>query len=93
MIEHGPQIIEGRTVLLDGNKYVGVIFKNCTVIYAGGPLTLVESDFIDCQWSFAGPAQNTVTIIRDFMTGRTAEAFKEMLRSMLGVSDAPKPKG
>lgn len=57
--------IEGEIVKLDYGEFRNTIFKNCKMIYAGGrPPTLVNNDFLNCEWIFEGEAQNTVLFLK-----------------------------
>lgn len=93
MTKFGSQIIENETVLLDNNEYYGTIFKNCTLIYAGGNLVMEDCEYFNCPWEFAGAAKRTIGVFRDIMTGQIPDDMREVLKKMVGVSDAPKPQG
>jgi hypothetical protein len=49
------------TVKLDNNEFTDCKFFNCLMEYSGlGPASIYGCQFVDVQWVFAGPAQNTL---------------------------------
>ena len=78
----------GERVVLDHSNTKDVIFKDCFIIYCGGPLTMDSPTFEDCEFSFQGAAHgalqmqailigsNTLTpdnFIKLVLTGRTIQ--------------------
>lgn len=75
MIAHNKKF-KDTTVHLDGGTFVGCTFERCTLIFSGlMPVHLEGDKFSECNWSLAGPAQNTV----DFMRGLYAMGGAEVI--------------
>ncbi len=64
------ETVEGRTfenerVILDGRKFVRCAFTGCTLVYTGTEsLGLEGCTMNSCNWSFEGPAGNTLEFMR-----------------------------
>ena len=57
--------LSNRTVLLDGDQFVKVVFDKCRIQYAGGVLpVLQETRFQGCTWNFVGAADLTIAFLR-----------------------------
>jgi hypothetical protein len=64
MIAKG-QTFTGITIHLDGCTFTDCRFVRCEFVYSGFLVgTLSGCSFSDCQWSFTGPAQNTLALMR-----------------------------
>ena len=51
-------------VILDGGSFIRCTFEGCTIVYFGGPLPEMQSCWFDnVQFSFQGPARNTVELL------------------------------
>jgi len=86
------QVIEktfsGGNENLDGKNYQRCTFTNCTLIYAGGQLPVMETCRFDgCRWQFDGAANRTL----EFLGGLcrmgepvTRQGIEAMFRNMLG---------
>lgn len=63
MIAHDKQFADA-VVYLDGNSFYRCKFERCTIVINGLiGCTLVDPQFIDCQWTVGGPAQNTFALL------------------------------
>lgn len=50
---------------LNGNHFENCTFTKCEMIFTGvGPVGLVGCGFIECRWSFQGPASDTVAFMK-----------------------------
>jgi hypothetical protein len=88
------QIIEKSfdnvTEQLDGNQYVRCTFKNCMLVYAGGPLpALEECSWTNCHWQLSDAGQRTI----QFLTGLyrigddvQKQSIERVLRGIVGQS-------
>jgi hypothetical protein len=53
-------VVDQRLVL-DGASLLGSKFRRCTFIYSGLlPAIIVDCEFHDCNWEFAGPAKEAL---------------------------------
>ncbi|MBV9659409.1 MAG: hypothetical protein JO295_15015 [Verrucomicrobia bacterium] len=58
IVEHD---FSNQEVILDFHEYENCQFRNCRFVVLGfGPFALNKCDVIDCQFTFAGPAANTI---------------------------------
>jgi hypothetical protein len=62
------QTFTGQRIVIDGHRYENCTFKNCDVVFQGGP----PPNFLNChfdapQFSFDGPAASTVLFIRSLI--------------------------
>jgi hypothetical protein len=56
---------QGQRVELDGNEYRRCVFRECVLVYKGGPLPfLSESVFYTCQFAFEDAAERTLQFMR-----------------------------
>lgn len=97
MITNVGNVYSGVRVSLDNQSYRDCIFQNCVIEYAGtGPISLVGCKFNDCQWAFAGPAQNTINFMQ-MMYHHMGDFGKEMMEATFNnirqqVPSSPNPK-
>jgi hypothetical protein len=54
----------GKRVTLDGNRFENCVFKDCDVIYNGGPTETSSCYFENVRWAFQGVAGTIVTVIQ-----------------------------
>lgn len=57
--------LRGRTLDLDGKKFVGCTFIDCVLQYSGGPVAFELSRFRGCRYVFYGSARNTVHFLQE----------------------------
>lgn len=63
MIAYDQTFTEAQ-VFLDGNSFYRCRFERCTIVINGLlGCVLVDPRFVDCKWTVAGPAQNTLTLL------------------------------
>jgi len=63
-------VVRGETVILDYKTLSDTRYENCRLVYRGGrPPSLVNNDFIDCEWLFENEAANTVAFLKALYTG------------------------
>jgi len=46
---HEGRTFEDQTIYITGNAYIGCTFKRCTLVYAGLPYRIVDSQAIACN--------------------------------------------
>ena len=57
----GGAHFEDEVVSLDGREFDSCTMVNCTLIYQGGfPFIFTKTVPVDCEFSFEGPARNTL---------------------------------
>jgi hypothetical protein len=61
----------GRRLEIDGNIYDRCKFRDCDLLFsAKDPIHLVDCTFKDCRLHFEGPAELTLSALRDlYQTG------------------------
>ena len=58
-------IFNHETVTLDGEEFSDCEFRDCRMVYAGGPPPVFQScRFDDCEWKFEGSAANTLAYLK-----------------------------
>ncbi len=69
-MEFKEKQFKNEEVRVDGNIFIDCAFKNCVLVYAGGPPpTMVGCGFGSCSWSFVEHAANTVKFMRAMYHG------------------------
>ena len=58
------QTFDGAQVALDGNRFENCAFKNCDIIYRGGPAETSSCYFEDVRWIFEGAAGTIVAVMQ-----------------------------
>jgi len=54
----------GEKVKLDGTRFENCIFKNCDILYSGGPAETSSCYFENVRWIFEGAAGTIVTVMQ-----------------------------
>lgn len=69
-MRYQDDVIKGKWLLLDGNEFVRVKFIDCDLVFAGnGPVSFDACNFLDCRWSFEGPALETLNYLAALYNG------------------------
>jgi hypothetical protein len=64
---------ESSTEVLDGNEYKACAFRNCRLVYRGGPMPkMAQCHVAGCQWVFEDPADRTLGLLRSIYHGMGA---------------------
>ena len=65
-MRYDNKTIANRSVLLDGDQFIGCRFNGCVVQYAGGVIPLLSECKFDnrCVWQFIGAADLTIKFLR-----------------------------
>ena len=58
--EFGP----GERVELDGKSFFNCKFRGCKVVHAGGETHWEAVSWQDCEFTFVGPTNHTVQVLR-----------------------------
>lgn len=59
------QTFDGQKVSLDGTRFENCIFKNCDILYAGGPAETSSCHFENVRWLFEGTAGTVVYVMQN----------------------------
>lgn len=79
------QTYDGVHVQIDAARFQGCTFNNCVMVYSGGAPHLEQCVINDCQFSFTGPAANTISFMQSLgRIAETAELVREMIRDIAG---------
>jgi len=54
------------TVYMDGKRFVRCVLTECKLIYGGGDVMWEDTQFVNCQLTFDGPAQRTIAYLQNF---------------------------
>lgn len=85
MAQHEKVTFIDQQVLLDGNGYDGCKFERCELLFSGGtPPTLANSSFIDCSWTFDGPAERTLRLLAAMYGGGFQELIERTFDNIRG---------
>jgi hypothetical protein len=70
MAKHVGEQFKDQRVLLDGESYERCEFKQCVIVYRGGPLSdLVGCSFHDCRFELEDAAQRTLEFLNAIYHG------------------------
>ncbi len=59
-----------RSIVIDGNEYLGCEFERCEIIFTGASLPkLVGNKFNNCRYTFDGPASRTIQFMSALYSG------------------------
>ena len=58
------QTFIGTKVTLDNTRFENCVFKNCDIMYLGGPAETSSCYFENVQWIFEGAAGTIVTVMQ-----------------------------
>jgi hypothetical protein len=58
------QTFVGAKVALDNIRFEGCTFKNCEILYSGGPAETSSCYFENVRWVFEGAAGTIVTVMQ-----------------------------
>jgi len=56
----------GITVFMDDKRFVRCVMTECKLIYSGGDVMWENTQFVNCQLTFDGPAQRTIAYLQNF---------------------------
>jgi hypothetical protein len=88
------QTYTGITICLDGGTYTDCRFERCTIIISGVlPITLENPRFVDCQWSFIGPASTTVSFMQAMYRAGAKELIEATCNNIMGKGPRPSALG
>lgn len=64
-MRHIEEQFNGKDVELDGQRFERCIFRDCKLIYRGGPLPdLIKNDVQGCNFKLEGAAKQTILFCR-----------------------------
>ena len=75
----------GQKLKLDGSEFTGNIFKNCILVYGGGPLHFSGNSLDNTKWEFVDNAARTIGLLSSFYQSEgSSKEFVELLLSTFG---------
>src|SRR5689334_6294540 len=78
-------VFTGQRLQLDGNEFIDNKFKNCVLVYGGGPLRMVNNQLDGIRWEFVDAAARTIALIASFYQQEgESKKFVELLLSTFG---------
>ncbi len=76
---------KGRTISLDGGSFYSCKFDGCNLVFGGYlPVTLEGSSFNNCEWSFTGPALNTMGFMKALYAAGATDLIENTYRQIRG---------
>jgi len=88
------QTFTGLTICLDGGTFSNCRFERCTIIISGVlPISLENPRFVDCQWSFIGPASTTVSFMAAMYRAGAKDLIEATCNSIMGKGPRPSALG
>lgn len=88
------QTFTGLTICLDGGTYANCCFERCTIVISGVlPIVLENPRFVDCQWSFIGPASTTVSFMAAMYRAGARELIEQTCNNIMGKAPQPSVLG
>lgn len=82
------QEFNNETIKLDDNSFDHCTFNNCKMIYSGtGPVNLSNSTISNAEWTFEGPAANTMTFLKVITEGLGDGGKELLLNSFEGLRE------
>ena len=83
MATYSECTFSGSTIDLDDHTFERNSFKNCVLVYGGGPLTFLDNSLEDVEFNFVGAAARTLAFISQIHEGGDT-AFLEKILSTFG---------
>ena len=72
-------------IQLDGHEFYSNHFRNCVLVYGGGPLQMSDNLLENVRWEFVDAAARTMALVASFyQQGGQSKQFVEMLLSTFG---------
>ncbi|MCC5869264.1 MAG: hypothetical protein JJU27_12195 [Gammaproteobacteria bacterium] len=87
---------EGGRVEIDGHTFEENTFRNCVLVYGGGPLHFSGNKLIDVRWEFVDSAARTLALLSSFyrsggVSRKYVETLLENFAQNPGHDDSEKP--
>lgn len=93
MIAKG-QTFADMTLTLDGGSFVDCRFERCKITICGMlPISLENPRFVDCTWSFSGPASTTVSFMAAMYRAGAKDLIEKTCNGILGKGPTPPEVG
>lgn len=85
MATYRKNSFDGVRVQLDSHEFIDNDFRNCVLVYGGGPLHMTDNRIENCRWEFVDAAARTVGLLSSLhQAGGDSRAFVEFLLSTFG---------
>ena len=93
MANYNHNTFVGQRIQLDGHTFTNNIFKNCVLVYGGGPLSFSNNNLNGIRWEFVDNAARTLGLLSSFYQSEgQSKEFVEVLLSTFGKNtEQPKP--
>ena len=93
MATYSQNVFDGQRIQIDGHTFEGNQFKNCVLIYGGGPLSFSNNALNGVRWEFVDSAARTLGLVSSFyQNGGDSKEFVETLLSTFGKQiEQPNP--
>lgn len=70
---------------IDGHIYINNTFRDCVLIYGGGPLQFNNNNLVNVRWEFIDSAARTLGLLSSFyQSGGHAQNFVKEILSTFG---------
>jgi hypothetical protein len=75
-----------ETVALDGEHFEDCEFRQCRLVYAGGPPpSFAGCRFDNCEWKFEGAAANTLAHLKVVWGAGGKAVVQELIKEITGA--------
>ncbi len=82
-----------QEVILDFHEYENCQFRNCRFVVLGfGPFSLNKCEVIDCQFTFAGPAANTIQTMTAIYHNNGDQGRQLIEATFAAIRNPPQPQ-
>lgn len=79
-------IFNHETVALDGEHFADCEFRDCRLVYAGGPPPVFEAcSFHDCEWKFDDAAARTLAHLKVIWAAGGKAKVQAMIKEITGA--------
>jgi hypothetical protein len=79
-------IFNHETVVLDGEAFEDCEFRECRLVYSGGPPPVFNHcRFDECEWKFDGPAANTLAHLKLIWSVGGKAPVQAMIKEITGA--------
>lgn len=77
---------------LDGNEFLDCTFENAELVFgARGPVGLSGCQFINCRWTFDGPAADTLSFLSALYRGGARDLVESTFMNIKTGALSKKP--
>lgn len=78
-------VFNHETVVLDGEAFEACEFRDCRLVYSGGPTpSFANCRFDGCEWKFEGAAANTLAHLKVVWGAGAKAVVQGMIKEITG---------